>query len=76
MRSDEAFTFTTYVAKPLLIGLSDYLTCCGNHILHSLLVRFSYSLFGNQPWVIRLPALLAGVLLVPASYIVTRIYYN
>lgn len=75
MRYDEAWTFTAYVAKPLLIGLSDYSTP-NQHIFHSLLVRLSYLLFGNQPWAIRLPALLTGVSLVPATYAVARIYYN
>jgi len=75
MRYDEAFTFVYYVSKPFLTGMSDY-SYPNNHIFHTLLARVSYLILGNHPPVIRLPAFLAGILLVPASYIVTRIFYN
>jgi len=71
---DEAFTFTNYASKPLYIGLTSYLP--NNHLFHTVLVRMTYLLFGNRPWIIRLPALFAGILLVPASYMVIRIFYN
>ena len=46
-----------------------------NHILHSILVFFSTRIFGKGAWVVRLPAFLAGVLLVPASYwLASRLY--
>jgi 4-amino-4-deoxy-L-arabinose transferase-like glycosyltransferase len=32
--------------------------------------------FGNHPWAIRLPALIAGILLVPATYLAARILYG
>ncbi|MBI3600117.1 MAG: glycosyltransferase family 39 protein [Nitrospinae bacterium] len=36
----------------------------------------AYILFGNKTWVIRLPAFFAGILLVPASYLLIRSFYN
>ena len=42
----------------------------GNHVLHTLLVDLCHSLFGLQPWSIRLPALLPGAALIPATYLV------
>jgi hypothetical protein len=72
---DEAWTFTNYASKPLFIGLS-YYDAPNNHLFHTLLVHVAYLLFGNHPCVIRLPAFFAGVLLVPASYVATRILYN
>jgi uncharacterized membrane protein len=75
MRIDESATFVKFAIKPLYIGLTHY-PYPNNHIFHTFLVHISYLLFGNQPWVIRLPALFAGILLVPASYMVTRIFYN
>ena len=75
MRYDEAVTFIYYASRPFYIALSNYYSP-NNHIFHTLLVRIAYLLFGNHPWVIRLPALCAGILLVPASYMVTRIFYN
>jgi hypothetical protein len=75
MRYDEATTFTNYASRSLFTVLTDY-SAPNNHIFHTLLVRLSYLLLGNRPWVIRLPALLAGVLLVPLSYLVIRRFYN
>jgi uncharacterized membrane protein len=75
MRFDEAFTFLRFASRPLFEGLTTY-TEPNNHLFHTLLVHISTSIFGDQPWAIRLPALLAGIALVPITYWVTRIYYN
>lgn len=74
MRYDEAQTFTDFASKSFFEGLSHYKP--NNHLFHTLLVHMAYLLIGNQPWVLRLPALFAGLLLVPASYMKTRIFYN
>ena len=39
-----------------------------NHVLHTLLVRLSVALFGGSPVAIRLPAFVAGVLVVPLTF--------
>ncbi len=75
MTPDEAATFYAYASKPLFVGLTNY-SAPNNHLFHTFLVHISYMLFGNQPWAIRLPAFLAGILLIPASYVVMRIFYN
>jgi hypothetical protein len=75
MRYDEAFTFISYASKPLKEGLADY-TFPNNHLFHTFLVHLVYRVFGNQPWVIRLPALCAGCLQVVASYALMRRLYN
>ena len=59
MRYDEAFTFLQFASKPLYRGLSDY-SYPNNHPLHTFLVHIAYRIFGNEPWVIRLPAFCAG----------------
>jgi 4-amino-4-deoxy-L-arabinose transferase-like glycosyltransferase len=41
-----------------------------NHVFHSVLVWISIRLFGEAQWAIRLPALIAGILMVPAAYFV------
>ncbi len=74
MRYDEAFTVVHYASKPLHVGLTDYYT--NNHLFHTFLVRMTYCALGNKPWVVRLPAFFAGVLLVPAAYLVGRLFYN
>ena len=67
MRYDEANTFIQYASKPLYVRPSDY-SLPNNHLFHTFLVHTAYLLLGNKPWVIRLPALIAGILLAPASY--------
>jgi len=75
MRYDEAYTFTTFASKPLFVALSDY-SAPNNHLFHTLLVHIAYLVFGDEPWAIRLPALLAGIALIPVSYLVIRELYD
>jgi hypothetical protein len=75
IRYDEAFTFTEFASRPLYYALSFYPEP-NNQLLHTLLVHVSYLAFGNQLWAIRLPAFLAGVLVVPATYLVGRQLYG
>jgi len=71
MRYDEAYTFLNFVNK----GVSDlfYYPLPNNHVLHTLLVRASVELFGSHPVAIRLPALLAGISVIVASFCLSRI---
>jgi len=75
MRYDEAHTFIAYASCEPSEFLVRY-DYPNNHIFHTLLAHEAYILLGNRPWVIRLPALLAGVLLVPACYAVGRLLYS
>jgi hypothetical protein len=70
MQLDEAYSFNEYASKPLIDGLSWY-TLPNNHLLNTLLVHVSTALLGNSPWTVRLPAFVAGVLLIPATYWMT-----
>lgn len=72
MRLDEARTFLEYALAPLGEALSNY-RVPNNHIFHSLLVWLSVRVFGNAEWAVRLPALIAGVLAVPATYVAARV---
>jgi 4-amino-4-deoxy-L-arabinose transferase-like glycosyltransferase len=75
MQHDESYSFITFASAPLNEALSDY-NLPNNHLFHTLLVHISYRLFGNGPWAVRLPALLAGILVVPAVYGLARRLYN
>jgi hypothetical protein len=75
MRQDEAVTVTEFVQLPLRGTISNY-ALPNNHIFHSVLVKVSIALFGNDPWAARIPAFIAGVLLIPATYAVGRIFYG
>jgi hypothetical protein len=75
MRYDESVTYIHYASRPWYIALTTY-TAPNNHVFHSLLVHVSTTLFGGAPWAVRLPAFLAGVLLVPATYVAARAFYG
>jgi hypothetical protein len=75
MRTDEAQTFLFYASKPLLIGISNY-AAPNNHLLNTFLCHFSIVVFGNHPWAIRLPALVAGIMLIPLTFIVGTDWYS
>lgn len=75
MRYDEAMTFNDFASRPLHYGLS-YYPDPNNHILNTLLVHIAFVLFGNQPLVIRLPALVAGALVAPTTYVLAHVLYD
>jgi len=74
LRSDEAVTLTRYASRPLWVGLSRYYP--NNHLLHTFQVHIAYLIFGYAPWALRLPAFVAGLLVVPAAYVATRLLSN
>ena len=75
MRYDESFTYIAFVARPIPVGLSWY-PYPNNHLLNTLLSHFSTGILGNEPWIIRLPSFIAGILIIPATYLVVRKLYN
>jgi 4-amino-4-deoxy-L-arabinose transferase-like glycosyltransferase len=75
MSHDEAYTVVAFASRPIGIILTDY-SLPNNHIFHSLLVHLAYLLFGIQPWAVRLPVVLAGMLLVPSGYLLARLLYD
>src|SRR5687767_1863319 len=75
MRYDEAVTYMYFVRLPWSEALSTY-TYPNNHLFHTLLAKASVTVFGNLPWALRLPAFVAGVLVVPATYMVARAIYG
>ncbi len=72
---DEAFTYTYYATQPLHFILSNY-SYPNNHILHTVLVKLSTGIFGVHLWSLRLPALLAGVAVMPLFYVFVRAMFN
>jgi uncharacterized membrane protein len=72
---DEAYTFIFYASKSLSNILANY-SAPNNHILHTILVALAYHLLGASPWILRLPALLAGTLSVPAAYLAARRFFS
>lgn len=75
IRYDEAATWIDYASQPLAQALSDY-RFPNNHLFHTLLVHVSAALFGDSPWALRIPAFVAGVLVVPLVWAVGRALYS
>jgi hypothetical protein len=75
MRDDESYTFLHYIAQPLWRSLRNY-SVPNNHVFHTLLAHLATRVFGEAEWAVRLPALLAGLAMVPATYLVGRAFYN
>lgn len=75
MEHDEAYSFVIFAKLPLRLAVADY-HFPNNHLLNTLLTHLSQQLFGNDPWVVRLPAFIAGVALVPAGYLLARQLYD
>lgn len=72
MLHDESYTFIAFAQRPFDKVISDY-HLPNNHVLNSVLIHILYSFFGNfSPAVVRLPAFISGILIVPAAYLWVR----
>ena len=71
MGYDESITVVRFSSHTLIDVLSDY-SDPNNHVLHTILVYLSSRLFGVVPAVVRLPAFLAGLMIVPVSFWLMR----
>ena len=71
MRYDEAHSFLVYASAPWRAIVETY-DLPNNHVLHTLGMHFAWVGLGDAPWVLRLPAFLAGVGCIPAAYLLGR----
>ncbi len=72
---DESATFIDYTKLPFAQIASTYFDP-NNHVFYSLLMRVSYLLFGFDAPALRLPALLAGIAILPLTFAVGRAFYD
>jgi len=70
MRYDESFTFLNFIQNEFS-RLFFYLLP-NNHVFHSVLVKISTVMWGVEPAIIRLPAFVSGVLIIPFAYVLAR----
>ncbi len=68
---DEAYTVEAFSSQPVSRLITAYAEP-NNHIFHSLLVRLVVNQLGKENWMVRLPALLAGLAAVPVVYLLGR----
>ena len=71
MRYDESVTYLYFASQSWTTVVSSY-TYPNNHVFHTLLVKAFVTVLGDAPWVLRLPAFIAGVAMIPATYVVGR----
>ena len=72
---DECVGYVEAASRPLWVAVSSYYAP-NNHIFHTLWVGLSTRLLGDDPWAIRLPAFLAGTLMVPATYLTASLFHG
>ncbi len=72
---EEAFAYVEFATQPIGVLISDYRDPV-NHILHTLLTKLSTGIFGVGLVQLRLPAFLAGVLVLPLFYLFVRAMFN
>lgn len=73
--ADEAFAWVAYGVRPAVDIISD-LKHPQNQVLHTLLAKWSATLFGLDIVSLRLPAFLASVLSMPLFYLFVRSLFN
>jgi hypothetical protein len=72
---DEAATYLMFATQPIYRALSNY-SYPNNHLFNTLLVHFSLRVFGDTTFALRLPALVAGCLTIPMSWLAGRALYG
>jgi len=70
---DEIVSVVMFIRPPLERIVTEYPNS-NNHPLYSVLAHVATMAFGEQPWSVRLPSLLFGVLSVPMLYVLARVF--
>lgn len=73
--SDEAYTYIFYIRGGLSHILTDY-SNVNNHPLYSILAYVCTTFLGNDPVILRIPAFIAGILIIPAVYALGSLIYS
>ncbi len=68
---DEVLSLRQFVDEPLIQILGAYRTS-NNHMLMSLMLKASVTLFGDHEWSVRLGTVTFGIISIPATYRIAR----
>jgi hypothetical protein len=74
IRLDEAITYLEFARNPIYVGVTQY-SQPNNHVLHTILVHIA-TRFGSDVSIIRIPAFIAGILSIPATFLLGTMLYN
>ncbi len=72
---DEIVSVLLYTQMPAFQVVTSYINS-NNHLLNTLLMKLSVSLFGDQEWAFRLPAVIFGTATIPIFYWVSRLVFS
>ncbi len=69
---DELVNLDQYVRRPFAEIVTTY-RAANNHVFNSILSRIAVGLLGESPWVIRLPAIAAGIATVGVFFLLAKL---
>jgi hypothetical protein len=72
---DEAYTYNAFASRSLWVTISDY-HLPNNHVFLTIIINILTHIFGNHLWLIRLPTIIAGTLMIPAAFVLGRRWYS
>jgi hypothetical protein len=72
---DEAYNYLAFIRRPFIETMIDY-HLPNNHIFLSLILNLTIRLFGDAQWVLRMPTLIFGILMIPATYGFGKRFYG
>ena len=72
---DEAYMYNAFASRSIWHMVSNY-HLPNNHVLLSVIMKITTGLLGNHVWTLRLPTILAGVLMVPATFFFAKRFYS
>ena len=72
---DEAYNYLAFIRRPFIETMIDY-HLPNNHIFLSLILNLTIRLFGDAQWVLRMPTVIFGILMIPATYGFGKRFYG
>jgi len=72
---DEAYMYNAFASRSFWHIITNY-HLPNNHVLLSIIIKIVTGMFGNHVWTLRLPTIIAGVLMVPVSYYFGKRFYS
>ncbi len=72
---DEAYNYLAFIRGSFIQTMTDY-HLPNNHIFLSLILNLTIRLFGDAQWVLRMPTLIFGILMIPATYSFGKRFYS